>query len=168
MAEEELRNIKEEEEKQKKEYKNEFEEVSKEMKNISKFKEFLKQKQKEKLKLNQIEDEIEIKKELIEEKEQINKKILLELNEVEKQEKVIKKAFEEIKSETGIKKCGDLLFLFKELDEKAKTLKIFVEELQYDISELENTYKYNQEKAKLYNWECKSNNSSQRRRYATK
>ena len=58
MAEDELRRIKMEERKQRKEFETEFVAVSKEMKNIRRFKEFLKQKKKERTKLEAIEREI--------------------------------------------------------------------------------------------------------------
>ena len=156
MAEEELRRIKGEEEKQRREFETEFKEVSKEMKNIRRFKEFLKQKQKERQKLEQIELEIQERRAMIAEKEKVNKKILRQLQETKTQEEKIKEAFEEIKIETGVKECSGLLSLFKELNEKANTLQVFVAELQKDISELEMAIKEKEEKTRLYDWE--SNN----------
>ena len=152
LAEEELNNIKAEEEKQRRAFETEFREVSKEMKNIRRFKEFLKQKQKEKQKLEMIEKEIIQKKALISEKEKVNKKILSELRETEKRENKVKEAFKAIQAETGVKESGELLKLFLELEEKAETLKVFVDELEREIAKLESEILNKEEKAKLYEW----------------
>jgi hypothetical protein len=158
LAEEELNKIKEEEEKQRREFETAFVEVSKEMKNIRRFKEFLKQKQKEKNKLEQIEKEIIQKRNLIVEKEKMNKKILSELRETEKREKKVQEAFKVIQTETGVKECGELLKLFLELEEKAKTLQVFVDELKREIAKLETDISDKEEKAKLYEWRSKGLN----------
>jgi hypothetical protein len=129
--------------------------VSKEMKNIRRFKEFLKQKQKEQVKLQQIEKEIIQKRQMISEKEKVNRKILAELRDTQRREKKVREVFKEIQSETGVKDSEELLKLFLELEEKAKTLQIFVDELEREISKLETDISDKEEKAKLYEWRSK-------------
>lgn len=152
LAEEELAKIKAQEERQRREFETAFVEVSKEMQNIRRFKEFLRQKQREKSRLEQVEREILQKRSLIVEKEKMNKKVLGELRVTEQRERKVREAFKVIQGETGVKDCGELLRLFKELEEKAETLQVFVDELEREISKLETDISDKQEKAKLYEW----------------
>ena len=75
-----------------------------------------------------------------------------ELRETEKRENKVKEAFKEIQAETGVKESGELLKLFLELEEKAETLQVFVDELEREISKLETEITNKEEKAKLYEW----------------
>lgn len=65
----------------------------------------------------------------------------------------MKKAFNEIRAETGVNDCAELLALFMDLEEKANTLKIFINELDKEIAELDGFIREKEDKMKLYEWE---------------
>lgn len=152
LAEEELDKVREQEKRQRDNFGLEMREVDREMRNMGRFRDFLKAKQGERGQLQQIEQDIMDKRRLIAQKEQANRKILVELQHTQDREKRVREAFLEIQQETGVKDSHALLTLFLELDEKAETLNIFVAELEKEIAKLEEDIADKQEKAKLYEW----------------
>lgn len=165
LAEEELDKVRGQEQNQRNHFSAEKREVDREMRNMGRFREFLKAKQGEHAKLRQIEQEILDKRQQIAQKEKANRKILIDLKHTQEREKRVRKAFLEIQNETGVKDSHALLKLFLELDEKAETLNIFVSELEREIAKLEEDIADKQDKAKLYEWRSRRANRSQRRRH---
>ena len=151
IAENELKNLIEKAQFQKEEFEKEYEKINEEIQHDKKFCQFLKEKHKEKEKLAQLEEEIKKNQEYIHEKKTQNEMITKEYEESSKKETEIRKAFEQVKKETGINKFEDLLPLFKNLHEKNNTIHIFVKDLTEELKKLDEEIEEVKEKIKIYN-----------------
>lgn len=160
LAERELSQIEQDEAKQRREFHSEYHDVQREIRNIRKFKEFLKQRQNEYNRVQHIQREILHKRDLIAEKEKVNRKILAELEHTQVQEQKVSRAFAQIREATDVKNSEELLALFLELQEKAHTLQVFRSELQADIASLDARIARKESQAKLFEWRSKAGNVS--------
>lgn len=151
IAENELKNLIEKAQFQKEEFEKEYEKINDEIQHDKKFCQFLKEKHKEKEKLTQLEEEIKKNQDYIKEKKTQNEMITKEYEESSKKEAEIRKAFEQVKKETGINKFEDLLPLFKNLHEKNNTIHIFVKDLTEELKKLDTEIEEVKEKIKIYN-----------------
>ena len=163
LAELELARIEQDEAKQRREFHSEYQDVQREIRNIRKFKEFLKQRQGEYDRLQHVQREILHKRDLIAEKEKVNRKILAELHHTQLREKAVTAAFAQIRAATGAKDSEELLALFLELQEKARTLQVFGSELHADIAGLDARIAQKETQAKLFEWRSRPANPSRRR-----
>lgn len=155
LAKQELDRIEQEEEKHRCEFRNEYSGVQKDIRSIRKFREFLKQRQNEYLKVQNIQREILQKRELIAEKEKVNRKVLAELVQTQKQEARVSSAFAQLKEFTGVKNSEELFELFLELKEKARTLRVFKAELETDIAGLDEQTSDKRHQVELFEWRSK-------------
>ncbi|KRX11156.1 hypothetical protein PPERSA_10923 [Pseudocohnilembus persalinus] len=146
-AEEELKALQEKAEKQKEDFEKECSELNKNIQYDRRFKKFIESKQKEKEVLENLEKQISKNKEIIAEKIKANAMIDNEYQLSAQKEEEIKKAFERIKKETGIKSIEDssmrqneskkLLEVFITLYQKNTIMTKFVKELEDEVGELE-------------------------------
>lgn len=136
-AEEDLKNLQNKAEKQKKEFEENCEKLNKSIEREKKFKQFLTEKQKEKEKVTQLRNEIQANSEAIKAKNESNKRLNEAYEQSAKKELMIKDAFEKITKETGIKDCKDLVNVFQSLNEKNQRMDVYSAELKSELEEID-------------------------------
>lgn len=159
IAETELKSLMDKAKLQKEEYEKEYEAINEEIQNDKKFCEFLKEKQNEKQKLEQLEKEIRKNQEYIRRKTLENDQISRDYQESAKKELEIREAFEKIRKETGINSFEELLPLFQNLHNKNNTIKLYVKELNDELEELDKKIEQLKESIKMYHIQGSSVNA---------
>lgn len=159
IAETELKNLMDKAKQQKEEYEMEYEAINEEIQHDKKFCEFLREKQNEKQKLEQLEKEIRKNQEYIRRKTLENDQISKDYQESAKKELEIREAFEKIRKETGINSFEDLLPLFQNLHNKNNTIKLYVKELNEELEELDRKIEHLKESIKMYHIQGSSANA---------
>lgn len=151
IAENQLKELIEKAKLQKDEFEKEYQTINEEIEKDKKFCDFLKEKQKDRLKLEQLEREIKKNQEYIKEKKKQNEKFAKEFEESEKRDQELKKVFQKIKEETGVNQCEELLPLYMNLHDKHKTITAFVEEIVKDLDSIDKKIGEVKEEIKLIN-----------------
>lgn len=136
-AEEDLKNLQNKAEQQKKEFEEKCDKLNQSIEREKKFKEFLMDKQKEKEKVQQLRQEIAANSEAIKSKTKSNKELDEGYQQSAEKEKMIKSAFEKITKETGIKDCKDLVEVFKSFNEKNSRMDVYSQELKTELEEID-------------------------------
>ena len=151
IAENQLKELIEKAKTQKEEFEREYQTINEEIEKDKKFCDFLKEKQKDRLKLEQLEREIKKNQEYIKEKRRQNEKFAKEFEESEKRDLELKKVFQKIKEETGVNQCEELLPLYMNLHDKHKTITIFVEEIARELETVDQKILEVKEEIKVVN-----------------
>lgn len=137
IAENQLKELIEKARLQKEEFEREYQTINEEIEKDRKFCDFLKEKQKDRLKLESLEREIKRNQEYIKEKKRQNEKFAREFEESEKRDAELKKVFQRIREETGVSQCEELLPLYMNLHDKHKTITVFVEEIARELEAID-------------------------------
>jgi hypothetical protein len=151
IAENQLKELIEKARAQKEDFEKEYRVINEEIEKDKKFCEFLKEKQKDRQRLNQLEDDIKKNQEYIKEKRQQHEKMTREYMESEQKDLELRNALEKLKEHTGVDNCDELLPLFQNLYDKHKTISVFVDELENELEELDARIDHAKENIKLYN-----------------
>jgi len=151
IAENQLKELIEKARAQKEDFEKEYRLINEEIEKDKKFCEFLKEKQKDRQRLNQLEEDIKKNQEYIKEKRAQHEKMTREYMESEQKDLELRNALEKLKEHTGVDNCDELLPLFRNLYDKHKTISVFVDELENELEELDSRIEHAKENIKLYN-----------------
>ena len=151
IAENQLKELIEKARAQKEDFEKEYRLINEEIEKDKKFCEFLKEKQKDRQRLNQLEEDIKKNQVYIKEKRAQHEKMTREYMESEQKDLELRNALEKLKEHTGVDNCDELLPLFRNLYDKHKTISVFVDELENELEELDSRIEHAKENIKLYN-----------------
>lgn len=122
---------------QKKDFEKQCDELNKSIEREKKFKEFLIEKQKEKVKVENLKKEIKKNEDEIKSKKETNANLTQEYTQSANKEKAIKEAFEKITKETGIKECKELVEVFQSLNEKNERMDSYSQQFIKDLEQID-------------------------------